>query len=147
MKQIIISIIIAVVVGAAGFYGGVQYQKSQAGSSANQMYGQSGSTPETAMRLGRRGFGGATIGKIVSEDATSITVQLSDGSSKIVNLSDSTRIMKTDTASKSDLTTGQMVAAFGTTNSDGSVTAQSVQINPMMRGRGVQASGSAQSVQ
>ena len=87
---------------------------------------------------------GATpvVGKIVSADANSITVQLMDGSSKIVNLMDSTKISKADTALKSDLTTGQMVAAFGTANSDGSINAQTVQLNPMnMKGGGFGARG------
>jgi hypothetical protein len=56
-----------------------------------------------------------------------------DGSSKIVNISPSTTYSKTDTGSKSDLKTGIRVAAIGSPNSDGSVTAQNVQINPMFR--------------
>jgi hypothetical protein len=44
-------------------------------------------------------------------------------------------ISKTQTTSKSDLTQGANVAVFGSPNSDGSVTAQNVQLNPMFRMR------------
>jgi hypothetical protein len=71
-------------------------------------------------------------------DDKSITVKLQDGSTKIVILSDTTSFSTSSTGSKSDLKTGDTVAAFGTPNSDGSVTAQNVQINPMFRGIGGQ---------
>lgn len=47
---------------------------------------------------------------------------------------DTLTINKATTATKSDLKTGEKVAVFGTPNSDGSVTAQSIQLNPMFRG-------------
>lgn len=131
------TIVIAVVVAALAFFGGMQYQKSQAKTSfAGSQFGQAGAGGANGQRGGRaggRGFGGATVGDIVSVDANSITVKLQDGSSKIVNLSGSTTFSKTDTASKSDLKTGIKVAAFGTPSSDGSITAQNVQLNPMFR--------------
>ena len=49
-----------------------------------------------------------------------------DGSSKIVNLTSQTTISKTTTGSATDLKSGETVTAIGTTNSDGSVTAQNV---------------------
>jgi hypothetical protein len=85
------------------------------------------------VRIGGRGAGGANVGEIVSMDANSVTIKLQDGSSKIINLSSSTTYSKTDTASKTDLKTGDRIAAFGTPNSDGSITAQNIQVNPMFR--------------
>lgn len=41
---------------------------------------------------------------------------------------------KSDAAAIADVKVGEKVAAFGTENSDGSITAQSVQLNPAMRG-------------
>lgn len=69
------------------------------------------------------------VGQILSQDSTSITVKLPDGSSKIVMFSDTTPINKTALGSKTDLTTGTGVRIIGTTNSDGSVTAQDIQLN------------------
>lgn len=59
---------------------------------------------------------------------------MSDGSSKIVNIAPDTSYAKTATASASEVQVGTKVGVFGQTNSDGSVTAQSVQLNPQFRG-------------
>lgn len=124
--------VVAVVVGALAFFGGVQYQKSQAASNGGGQFAQGGSGKQSGRERGRARFGGALVGKIVSQDANSITVQMQDGSSKIVNISSGTRIIKSSVASKSDLAVGQAVAASGTSNSDGSLTADRVQLNPQM---------------
>ena len=73
-------------------------------------------------------------GEIISSDDKSITVKLSDGSSKIVVLGTSTVINKADQATKDDLKVGEKAAVFGTENSDGSITAQNIQLNPTFRG-------------
>lgn len=131
-NSVIITVILVILVGAAAFFGGMRYQKSQTRSQfASQFGGASGG------RFGNRQFGqrngangGAVVGQILSTDANSMTVKLQNGSSKIVLLSNSTSINKQATGSVSDLKTGDRVAVFGTANSDGSVTAQSVQLNP-----------------
>lgn len=61
---------------------------------------------------------------------------MQDGSSKIVLFSDKTEINKAAEATKEDLKVGEKVAVFGTENSDGSVTAQNIQLNPQLRGLG-----------
>ena len=125
-NQIII-ILIAVIVAGISFFGGMKYRESQG---RNSFLG--------ASQRGQGGqFGGAngrsTAGDIVTMDANSITVKMTDGTSRIVNLTSNTTYSKTDTASKTDLKTGVKVAVFGTVNSDGSVTAQNVQLNPMFK--------------
>ena len=125
----ILTIVIVIIVGAGAFYGGMQYEKSKAAANTGgSQYAQGGqfqggANGQAGGRFGGRrgGFGNATIGQITSQDANSITI------------SSSTKITKMNTASQSDLTTGTRVAAIGTTNSDGSVTAQNIQINPMFR--------------
>ena len=69
-------------------------------------------------------------GEIISSDETSVTIKLQDGSSKIVLLSDSTSINKAESGSKEDLKEGEKVLVLGNSNSDGSVSAQSIQLNP-----------------
>lgn len=132
-KSIVITIVVALVVGGAGFFGGMQYQKSQA-TSGQVQFAQGGGRFGANARFGQRG-NMATFGKVVSSDANSITIAMTDGSSKIINISSVTRIEKTSAAALSDLTNGTQVAVVGTTNSDGSITAQNVQINPMFRQR------------
>lgn len=129
-KSIIITIVAVIIVGAAAFFGGMKYQAAKA---TPPFAGANGRFVGAGGRFGGRAGGMATFGKVVSADSNSITVQLQDGSSKIVNFSGSTKIVKTSSGAASDLTTGTTVAVFGTTNSDGSVTAQNIQINPMMR--------------
>ena len=136
---IIIAIILIVAAGLGGFFGGMQYQKSQ---------------PRVSGQLAGRNFGGANggvglggqntnfrpvRGQILNMNSNSLTVKLSDGSTKIVVLSGSTTFVKSSPASQSDLKTGDTVNVVGTQNSDGSVTASDVQINPVMLQRPISA--------
>ena len=130
-KNLIIVIVLLVIVGTGAFFGGIQYQKSQVPSFAG---GQGG----FRQRAAGQGQGGQVAfrpirGNILSIDANGMTVKLQDGSSKIVILSGTTTFMKEASAVKDDIKTGDTVMVTGTTNSDGSVTAQSVQINPVVR--------------
>lgn len=131
----ILTVILVIVVALAGFYAGMQYQKMQQPKIGQ--FAQGGTSPMTgqfARHFGNsNGNSGAVIGQIVSEDSKSITVKLPDGSSKIVLLSSSTKINKQVAGSQSDLKSGENVAVIGSTNSDGSVTAQAIQLNPQMR--------------
>jgi Domain of unknown function (DUF5666) len=80
---------------------------------------------------GAGGFGaggGFAMGQILSKDSDSFTVQLPTGNSEIVFYSSSTQIIKPTAVSADALTTGTNVMIGGSTNSDGSVTAQTIQI-------------------
>jgi len=119
--------------GAAGFFGGMQYQKSQR-PNYGQFAGAGGFGTRGGSGVnGMRRNGNGAVGTILNVDANSMTVKLNDGSSKIVLLTGTTSINKAATAAASDLTVGETVSAFGTTNTDGSITATNVQINPMVR--------------
>jgi len=141
MKKFIVPIVVAIVFAGAGFYGGIKYDQSQSSTQRQQraqQFGNGGANGNNAFRLngsgggaGRNG-GGFTSGQIIAKDATSITVKTQDGSSKIVFYSNTTSVGKAVNGTPSDLTVGENVTITGTANSDGSVTAQSVQIRPAM---------------
>ncbi len=129
MKNINTLAIILLVVGLlGGFFGGMQYQKSKQPVGFNGRNGQGG--------FGRGNSQGQrpVSGDIISQDSNSVTVKLQDGSSKIIILSGTTTINKATAGSVSDLKIGERVTAFGTANSDGSVTAQNLSVGTMFRG-------------
>jgi hypothetical protein len=132
MNNKIISGIIGVVIIAGGaFYGGMVYGKSSVPTRGGS--GQFVANANSIRGAGARGGmnGGFTIGEIISKDATSITVKMQDGSTKIAFVSTSTQVMKSSVGSLGDLSVGTNVTINGTANSDGSITAQSVQIRPV----------------
>ncbi|MCX6782577.1 MAG: DUF5666 domain-containing protein [Candidatus Levybacteria bacterium] len=126
---LIIIVVVALVVGAGSFFAGMKYQQSKipAGRFGNSQDNRNGQSQQR-----NQGFRPVN-GEIISSDDRSITVKLQDGSSKIILLTDTTSFNKSTEGSKSDLKVGEKVAVFGTNNSDGSVTAQNVQLNPMFR--------------
>lgn len=128
-KKIIAGVVTVVLLGGS-FYAGMVYGKS--GMPARSQFGNGQFTGNlNGMGGMRSGMGGGfTAGEIISKDATSITIKMQDGSTKIVLISDSTQVMKTAAGSSEDLSIGANVTVTGTTNSDGSVTGQSVQIRP-----------------
>ena len=127
--------VVGIVVLVIVFYVGVSYGKSQTTVASATTSGFGRGT------RGAGGFGGGvTIGQIISKDATSITVQLinmggattatTPAGSKIVFLDSSTKISKQVDGTLSDLAVGTNVAVTGTANTDGSMSATSVQIRP-----------------
>src|SRR3990167_8719983 len=128
------TIILVTIFAIAGFYGGMKYQQSKVNSLSGQF-----SNRQRTVRNGRVGGNGnrsgfrPVAGEIISADGKSITVKLQDDSSKIVLINDKTVINKAQTVSKSELKVGEKVSVFGSENTDGSVTAQNVQLNPILR--------------
>ena len=105
-----------------------QQSKSPAGRFGNFTGNRNG-------QFQQRGQGFRPVnGEIIAVDDKSITVKLQDDSSRIVILTDTTVINKSAQGSKSDLKVGEKVAVFGIENSDKSVTAQNIQLNPVTRG-------------
>jgi hypothetical protein len=129
-KTYIIGIVLLIVVGGGAFFGGMKYQQSRQRSSFLRQGGVQG-TRTGVTGANRTGFR-PVAGEIIASDDKSITVKLQDGSSKIVLVSDKTEISKAASATKDDLKVGEKVSVFGTDNSDGSVTAQNIQLNPII---------------
>ncbi|MFA6533057.1 MAG: hypothetical protein WCT22_03610 [Patescibacteria group bacterium] len=141
----LITTLLIIVFAGVGFYGGMKYQQSQRVNLSGQFgtgqgFARNGRTGGTGGVGNRSGFRPVN-GEIISSDSNSITVKLQDGSSRIVILSSKTLINKATTATISDLKVGEKVAVFGTDNTDGSVTAQNVQLNPIERMKPTGATG------
>jgi hypothetical protein len=137
MKKILPLIIaIIIVVGGSAFYGGMKY-----GQSKNSGASLANLTPEqrqqrmqqfgnrSGNRQGANG-GGFVNGQIISKDDKSVTIKNQDGGSKIVFLADDTQVVKSTDGKISDLADGKQVTVSGITNTDGSITAKSIQIRP-----------------
>jgi hypothetical protein len=136
MKIAIAALLAAVLAGAAGFYGGVTFQKTQtpAGFAGRGTFpggrGGDGQGFPGGMRGGGRFPGGsAATGTVLAQDASSITVKLATGGAKTVIIDSNTRITRMDTLTLADLKVGDPVAAFGA-DSGGVITARSVQVLP-----------------
>jgi hypothetical protein len=126
-NNLIITIVIVVLVGTLGFFGGVQYQKSQRVSFARGNMPQRG----TPIRPGN-GFGRPINGEITAIDANTITVKTIDGDSKIVVYSLSTQINKTTSGAVSDLKIGEQVMVVGSEGANGTLTAQTISVGGNM---------------
>ncbi|HVM91137.1 MAG TPA: hypothetical protein VMU11_04570 [Verrucomicrobiae bacterium] len=147
-NQLIIScVIVAVIFGAGGFYGGMQYANSQRGAGAARFaaggaagFQRTGGQGGNAQFRGGQGgafAGGGASGEVLSKDDKSLTLKLADGGSKVVYLSASTTVSKMDTGSIDDVAQGSNVMVIGSPNADGSVTASMIQLRParaMMNG-------------
>jgi hypothetical protein len=133
-NNIVIIAIVALIMGGLGFYGGMTYQKSQRPSFAGgQMpggpMGTSGSQGAQETGKGMQ----PVSGEITASDSSSITVKSQNGSSTIVLFSDNTKVNKTTATEKTDLKVGEQVTAFGSLNTDGTITAESVSLGGQIR--------------
>lgn len=136
-KNIILSIVLtAIIAGSGAFYGGMKYaQVKNLGGSANfanltseqrqQRAQQMGGVRRTGSNVQGANF---TSGDVISKDDKSVTIKMQNNGSKIVFYSSSTPIKKSVDGAASDLEIGKQVMISGSQNSDGSITAQNIQI-------------------
>lgn len=140
-KQNTLFLILGFVIIAGGaFFGGMKYQESkqsnfQSRFANNGFEARNGNSQGQMMSGGNRNLNGfrPVNGEIISADDKSITIKLTDGSSRIVFFSDKTTVNRSTQAAVSDLKTGEKVMVMGQQEADGSIVAQTISLNPMMR--------------
>lgn len=142
MKPLIV-LLIVIGVGVLAFFGGVQYDRSKQTSVSRSFMTGAGRTGGITTGMRRVGSNQPISGEILNMDNSSITVKLTDGSSRIILLSDKTIFSKTTSVDKTELKVGEKVGVFGTNNTDGSVSAQNVQLNPQFRATGTAGNNAA----
>lgn len=133
-KHLTTWIIITVVLVAVAFYAGGAHAKRSLSKNMGQagaLFAEGGQ--RGGRQMGRFGAGaGFVTGSVLSKDDTSMTVKMRDGSSKIVLYTGTTQVLKSTTGAATDVVVGGQVSIQGAQNSDGSITAQSIQIRPDM---------------
>lgn len=128
----IIGVVVVLILMGGSFWGGMTYAKSKT-PARGTFTGQFGGTAGGRAGFTRGGTGAAaTTGQVVSASGSNVTIKLASGSTQLVLLGTSTQIAKSVSGMASDLLPGTTVIITGQTNSDGSMTAQSVQIRPAM---------------
>lgn len=144
----LVTLILVIVVGGAAFFGGMKYQENATKKAIQSQYtnpfsgrnqfqntrnGNTGSKSTTQNGVGERRMGnGQIVGEITSIENNSITIKDNQGNSRIILISDKSTISKASAGQISDLKVGEKVSAFGTPNTDGSVSATNIQLNPVM---------------
>jgi len=138
MKKIIIivgAILIAVLIAAGSFYGGMAYQRNQANTTRERFFrerGLEGDIPSQGMPgpggpNGRFFFGGGATGEVKSLDGNTLTLSTPQNEEK-VTLSDTTSIAKTVEGTLADLQPGQQVMIIGQRDDNGNITATQILI-------------------
>jgi hypothetical protein len=143
------AVLAAAVTCAAGFYGGVQVEKSQLSASTTAAAipsagpGSAGATAGASARAGfpstggaggaggrlpfaGRGGGGGSFGTVSSANGKTIYVTEASGNTVKVTLSSATKITKSQSASSNSLRPGDAVLIQGVTNKNGTIAAASV---------------------
>lgn len=128
--------LVALLVGAIGFYAGVRVEKGQlpassgsglAGALASRLAAAGGARPGAGPGFaGAFGAGGSTIGTVSSVDGNTIYVTSTSGNTVKVKLSSATTITKSQTVGRGKLYPGDSVVVQGTASRAGAVSATSV---------------------
>lgn len=140
-KKFIPIILIALLLIAGGsFFAGTKYasSKSPVGNFPGQrgqfgQGGQNGNPRNTNRIFGQSGA--VASGEVIAANDKSITVKLRDGGSKIIFLAGSTQVFESLQASSTSITVGKTVMVNGSANTDGSLTATSIQLRPNLPGQ------------
>ncbi|HUY05154.1 MAG TPA: hypothetical protein VMV62_00305 [Candidatus Paceibacterota bacterium] len=126
-KKLVTTGVIALVIGAGvGYAGAGMLNRPAAAPFARGNWNAGGAG---SMMRGGAGSGFLT-GTVVSKDATGMTLNTRDGSSHVVFVTPDTNVSKSVGGTIADVSVGATVIVSGTTNSDGSVSANLIQLRP-----------------
>ncbi len=120
--------IIWAVVAVAALVAGIFWGRAMAGGApGNSRFGALSSSSRT---FAGRGNSSANVfaGQVSAIDGSSITLQLPSGNSEVVLYASSTPVTEPTNVSIAKVVAGTNIMVMGTQNSDGSVTAQSIEI-------------------
>lgn len=128
MQKTLPIIIAAVIVCIGAFFGGMQYgqSKNSLPKGFNQNFQDIKQLPQDKSGMNERG--NFLNGEVITKDEQSLTVKTAEGNSKIIFFSDSTKISKIAEGEINDVEIGKQITIDGKENSDGSYTAQSIQL-------------------
>ena len=121
----IVWLVIALIALGGGFYWG---KMSTTSGLRSAFAGGTGTYGSSTRRLTGTTGGGLVTGQITAMDSSSVTLQLANGNSQVVFYSSSTPVSEPTTVSPSTLKVGTNVMVGGTSNSDGSLTAETIQV-------------------
>lgn len=124
-------VVIALVASGLGFWGGTMYMQNQRATIMGRFQREGAGTG--IVQNNPRGAGGAggpqsVGGEVKAMDDTSITIAMPDGSSRFVFFSSSTKFQALIEKDSSIVKVGSRINAMGPKSSDGSITAQSIQV-------------------
>jgi hypothetical protein len=138
-KTVITAIMVAIIFGGGGYYFGTQQAASSTTPTGAAAF--AGRTGGAGRFGGGAAGGGFTTGTIISTGSGTMTIQMPTSTStsattgtKIVLFDSNTVVSELQTVPVSNLAVGQSVTVSGTANSDGSVTATSIQVRPARTG-------------
>lgn len=126
-KEILISVAVTLVLaGGAGYILGQHSAVSQATALKTGIQGRGTFGPRGGTQ------GGFVTGDVVSLSSGMLTLKMRDGGSKVVVVASSTKVLKSTEGTLDDVVNGGSVMVVGKTNSDGSITAESIQLRGAM---------------
>ncbi len=144
MKTVIaiaVAIVLAVVIGAGGFFAGTAYGQSQANNTRSEFFrnrgGGAAGTAGQGGQAGQNGQGGqngqfgrpAAFGTVKSVNGNTVVISQQDGSTVTVTTTAQTVVQKTVSGTVSDITPGDRVTVEST-QTGSNVVASAIQIRP-----------------
>ncbi len=121
---------LVVVFAGIGFFAGFKYQQGKQPSFSGVRSGIQRGQQVPDMTHQRVEDDSEVIrGKVIDRGQDSVTVELTDGGSRLILISDNTQINKTVEMEIDDLKIDDQVMVFGKANPDQSVSANQIQIN------------------